>query len=73
MSAARGKSFTSEQDEAICRAYLSVTEDPIVGNSQPRNQFWNRVLLGYVEKTSDNQRTEASMKSRWQIIQKCCN
>ncbi|KAL8094452.1 hypothetical protein AgCh_036111 [Apium graveolens] len=33
MSSTRGKSFTPEQDEAICRAYLSVTEDPIVAES----------------------------------------
>lgn len=73
MASVRGKSFTPEQDEAICRAYLSITEDPIIGNSQPRSQFWVRVLQEYKEKTNDNQRPEACMKSRWQIIQRCCN
>ena len=72
-STARGKSFTSEQDEAICRAYLSITEDPILSNSQRRSQFWSWVLEAYKIKTNDNQRSEASMKSRWQIIQKSCN
>ncbi|KAH7857718.1 hypothetical protein Vadar_015836 [Vaccinium darrowii] len=73
MASSRGKSFTPEQDEAICRAYLCITEDPIIGNSQPRSQFWQRVLQQYQEKTNDVQRTEASIKARWQNIQKCCN
>ena len=73
MASSRGKSFTPEQDEAICRAYLCITEDPIIGNSQPRTQFWIRVLQEYCEKTNDDQRSEVSIKSRWQIIQRCCN
>ncbi|KAH7861821.1 hypothetical protein Vadar_031321 [Vaccinium darrowii] len=73
MASSRGKSFTPEQDEAICRAYLCITEDPIIGNSQPRSQFWHRVLQEYEGKTNDDQRSESSVKSRWQIIQKCCN
>lgn len=69
----RGKSFTQEQDEAICRAYLCITKDPLIGNSQPRSQFWIRVQQEYKGKIDDNQRSEASIKARWQIIQKCCN
>lgn len=72
-SSARGKSFSSEQDEAICRAFLSITEDPIIGNSQSRSHFWTRVLEEYKSKTNDSLRSESSMKSRWQIIQKSCN
>ena len=72
-SSARGKSFTPEQDEAICKSYLSITEDPIVGSSQPRSQFWSRVLQEYKAKTNDESRSEISIRSRWQIIQKYCN
>lgn len=29
---ARGKSFTTKQDEAICNACLCITQDSIIGN-----------------------------------------
>ncbi|WOH08350.1 hypothetical protein DCAR_0727789 [Daucus carota subsp. sativus] len=43
-SSARGKSFSSKKDEAICRAFLSITEDLIIGNSQSCSHFWTRVF-----------------------------
>ncbi|XP_058217848.1 uncharacterized protein LOC131328898 [Rhododendron vialii] len=73
---ARGKSFNSDQDEAICNAYLCVSQDPIdpiVGTNQPRSKLWDRVAKKYTEFTGGDVRSDASIKSRWQIIQQACN
>lgn len=48
---AREKSFNSKQDEAICHAYLFVSQDPNVGINQARSKkkfaeliFFSKVL-----------------------------
>ncbi|CAK9155824.1 unnamed protein product [Ilex paraguariensis] len=42
-SCARGKAFSILEDEAVCRAWLAVSQDPIIGNTQNKTTFWNRV------------------------------
>ncbi|KAL3645651.1 hypothetical protein CASFOL_010831 [Castilleja foliolosa] len=73
MAEGRGKSFTVDQDAAICNAYLCITQDPIVGNSQKKEKFWDRILAKYVELTNDSRRSFASIKARWSTIQKACS
>ncbi|XP_058223190.1 uncharacterized protein LOC131332895 [Rhododendron vialii] len=70
---ARGKSFNSDQDEAICNAYLCVSQDPIIGTNQPRSKLWDRVAKKYTKFTGGDVRSDASIKSRWQVIQQACN
>ncbi|KAA8539384.1 hypothetical protein F0562_026076 [Nyssa sinensis] len=72
-STKRGKSFTADQDVAICHAWLSVIQDPIGGNLQSQNNFWNRVFQNYIDNVNDqNVRSQVSIQSRWGIIMKCC-
>ena len=35
--------WTEEEDEALCKAFVNVTTDPIVGNGQKGDVFWQRV------------------------------
>ena len=35
--------WTEEEDEALCKAFVNVTTDPIVGNQQKGDVFWQRV------------------------------
>lgn len=72
MSTKRGKGFTPALDIAICNAYLCISQDAIVGNSQPQSVFWSRVLEEYTKKTDDSSRTINSIQSRWREIQKLC-
>ncbi|GAB2233223.1 hypothetical protein Droror1_Dr00002442 [Drosera rotundifolia] len=69
----RGKSFTPEQDMAICYAYLNITQDLTIDNSQSSGHFWDRIYQHYIRSTSDDARSQGSIKSRWGIIMKCCN
>ena len=69
----REKSFTTEEDVAICRAWWHITEDPIVGNSRSHTHFWGRIFENYCSLQNDHSRTQVSISSRWGVIMKCCN
>ncbi|KAK1563216.1 hypothetical protein Q3G72_024167 [Acer saccharum] len=70
----RGKSFTNNQDVAICNAWLAITQDPVVGNLQTSHNFWDRVLENYTIHVNDQTvRTKTSIQSRWGTIMRSCN
>ncbi|XP_050135522.1 uncharacterized protein LOC126611336 [Malus sylvestris] len=70
----RGKSFTLDQDVAVCNARLSVSLDPLTVVSQPKCISWDQVYQKYVEITGDqNERSRCSVQSRWKIILGSCN
>ena len=69
----REKSFTIEEDVAICRAWCHITEDSIVGNSQSHAHFWERIFENYSSLQNDHSRAQVSISSRWGVIMKCCN
>jgi hypothetical protein len=72
MSTKRGKAFTPALDIAICNAYLCISQDSVVGNSQSQSVFWSRVLDEYTNNTKDDARTINSIQTRWRDIQKLC-
>ena len=41
--ASKRRMWTEEEDEALCKAFVNVTTDPIVGNQQKGDVFWQRV------------------------------
>lgn len=43
----RGKNFNSEELRQLCRSYLQIQQDPIVGTGQKRENFWERVAEHY--------------------------
>ncbi|PON33036.1 No apical meristem-associated, C-terminal domain containing protein [Parasponia andersonii] len=70
----RGKSFTNNQDVAICNAWLAIVQDPVVGNLQTSNNFWDRVLEHYTKNANDESiRSRISIISRWGRIMRSCN
>ncbi|KAM1807593.1 hypothetical protein ACFX11_030574 [Malus domestica] len=70
----RGKSFTLDQDVAVCNAWLSVSQDLLNVVSQPKCISWDRIYQKYVEITGDqNERSRCSVQSRWKIILGSCN
>lgn len=46
----RGANYTASEDVAICKAYLAVTTDPIVGAEQEKKTYYKRIYEGYVER-----------------------
>ncbi|KAK3200011.1 hypothetical protein Dsin_023426 [Dipteronia sinensis] len=68
------KSFTNNQDVAICNAWLAITQDPIVSNLLTSQNFWDRVLENYTIHANDQSlRTKTSIQSRSGTIMRSCN
>ncbi|KAH0972251.1 hypothetical protein GBA52_024407 [Prunus armeniaca] len=60
--------FSTEEDVALCHAYLAISEDPIIRNSQQANAFWAGIHKQFFELCLSN-RTSNSLKCRWNFIQ----
>ena len=39
----KGKNFSAEEERLLCRSFLHVSHDPIVGNGQCSTAFWERI------------------------------
>lgn len=72
--AQRGKSFTKEEDRAICSAFLHVSIDPIVGTNQSTTGYYTRMHRHFMENIGvGSNRTKVSIENRWTTIQKAVN
>ncbi|CAN1848445.1 hypothetical protein LINPERHAP1_LOCUS38931 [Linum perenne] len=69
----RGASWKSIEDECLCRAYVQIYEDGIVGNGQTNLTFWQRVRIRFHEQLTGANRTQESMESRMRTISKSCS
>lgn len=73
----KGKPWSKEEDEAICCAWLDVSQDPIVSTNQKSDTMYNRVLARFLEICAEKNavedyksRTVQAIKSRWSNISK---
>ena len=39
----KGKNFGAKEERLLCRSFLHVSQDPIVGNGQCSTAFWERI------------------------------
>ncbi|XP_062119194.1 uncharacterized protein LOC133832933 [Humulus lupulus] len=47
MTSIRTSSYTIEEDVHLCHVYLDISQNPIIGINQSRDQMWARVELAY--------------------------
>lgn len=69
---ARGKNFRQCDDEKLSRCWLSISQDPIEGNGQKQETFWQRIADIFnegVEQKDEWYRSPASLQSRWSPLQ----
>ncbi|PUZ45476.1 hypothetical protein GQ55_8G226700 [Panicum hallii var. hallii] len=72
--AQRGRSFTHEEDRAICSAFLHVSKDPIIGTNQTSAGYYTRMHRHFVDNNGlSTNRTKVSIENRWGTIQKAVN
>ena len=65
---AKGKNFSSLEEEQLCKTVMFVFQDSIVGNQQRAGVFWNRIFVHYNENKPDAERPQRSLESKWGII-----
>ena len=70
-SNARGRAYTTSEDVILCRSWISITQDPLIGNDQSGSQFWERVHISFATLLgTPTDRTSGSLSSRFSIISK---
>ncbi|PVH64915.1 hypothetical protein PAHAL_2G383400 [Panicum hallii] len=72
--AQRGKSFSKEEDRALCSAFLHVSTDAIIGTNQTAAGYYARMHQHFKENVEVScKRTQVSIENRWTTIQKAVN
>lgn len=70
----RNPNWSKQEDEALCKAWLRISEDAATGTDQSRATLWDRIwnefncILGY-----QTERTSTHLMNRWTAIQSRLN
>lgn len=71
----RGSSFTADEDAAIARAWISSSENPIIGSEQTGDTFYGKITSVYNEEfkpANRESRSFESIRARTKTIHKQC-
>ena len=65
--------WSQNEDLALCKSFINVSEDPIAGTDQRASIFWSTIFEKFkAQVEADNSRTETALQSRWVAINKLC-
>lgn len=65
--------FSCDEDIKLCRAWLSVSCDPIINTGHKKLGFWTTIIQLYNSRHGDNpERSTKSLMSRWNNIKSQC-
>ena len=66
----KGKNFSADEERALCRSFLVVSQDPVCGNGQRNTAFWERITANYNanKPKSCPIRPARSLESKWSHI-----
>lgn len=65
----KGAKWTTQEDDALARAWVVVSEDPVTGNEQKSDSFWGLIHQNWSQCGSD--RTVQALKNHWCTLQRC--
>ena len=65
---AKGKNFVPEEERQLTRSVLAISQDPICGNQQKGNAFWERIYLHYGQCRPVGHRGARSLELKWGTI-----
>ncbi|EHS63351.1 uncharacterized protein PGTG_21529 [Puccinia graminis f. sp. tritici CRL 75-36-700-3] len=66
----RSSSYTEAEDVQLCRSWIVISEDPLIGTNQDGATFWKRVHLSFSKELPEARRTPGSLKAHWGALQK---
>ncbi|KAJ9555950.1 hypothetical protein OSB04_010564 [Centaurea solstitialis] len=72
MSTSRSLAYNDNEDIQLCRCYIDVSQNPIIGRNQSKDKFWARVNTEFhsSEIFATNPRPRRSLESRMSTIMK---
>nr|XP_028960139.1 uncharacterized protein LOC114825573 [Malus domestica] len=68
----RGHNWTFEEDVVLCFAWVSISEDGVVGTNQNKKVLWGKIVDKFNENSNTNQRECGGVYDRWKVINKAC-
>jgi hypothetical protein len=64
----KGKNFVPDEERQLCRSVIAISQDPIAGNQQKSNAFWDRIFVHYNENRPAGERPARSLETKWGLI-----
>ncbi|CAL2235736.1 unnamed protein product [Prunus armeniaca] len=72
----RGVNWKPQEDEALCKGWVSISEDGAIGTNQSNNSFWLRVYQKFLENdpgmSGAGVQSLQAIASRFKIINQQC-
>jgi len=69
----RGSNYTNLEDIQLCKSWIHISNDPIIGNNQPGKTYWERIGNDFhSNRDFESDRTPNSLEHRFGIILKEC-
>ncbi|CAD6212559.1 unnamed protein product [Miscanthus lutarioriparius] len=69
----RGSNYTSLEDIQLCKSWIHISNDPIIGNDQAGKTYWERIANDFHKNRDfESDRTPNSLEHRFGIILKEC-
>ncbi|CAM6091189.1 unnamed protein product [Calypogeia fissa] len=71
-ASSQGKNFNSAELKLLCYSYLEISQDPLVGAGQRKQDFWIRTYEHYDKNKGANwtPRSQKSLESKWSEVRK---
>ena len=68
-----GSNYTNLEDIQLCKSWIHISNDPIIGNNQPGKTYWERIGNDFhSNRDFESDRTPNSLEHRFGIILKEC-
>jgi len=72
-SSKRGSNYSNLEDIQLCKSWIHISNDPIIGNDQPGKTYWERIANDFHKNRDfESDRSANSLEHRFGIILKEC-
>ncbi|KAL6293199.1 hypothetical protein ACE6H2_001341 [Prunus campanulata] len=71
----KGANYSIDEDVALCRAWIIISKDPIIGNCQSSGTMWNQIRDQFIQfhPYAQEVRSSKSLKLLWMNISQMSN
>ena len=69
----RGANFSSTEEMQLCRSYLVIGKDAVMGTGQKTGTFWEQIEKHFNEHTGGSEGSLRSLETKWRVITADCS